>query len=770
MSEDSHHELGELLTLPRERLRSSLLEADLRECRLTDLSDIMLPFDEITEIYHTHGLVDFEDAIAFLYQILGDIATEHVSHYTGLSYVLSVYELMEELTDTLIEGEADFAPFHLFLEKIKTTFKGVENVTVALASPEQTIVQDLPPNDIIEDGSVSDFINEVGDGLETVEEYLLTLEQDPEQDGYIDHIFRVMHTIKGTSGFLGMPTIGKVGHKTEDVLSEIRDGKRGLDPPVFELLFRSVDTLKNLIAQLTSLVQGQNAEPVNIGMFFRSLELVQSGVEPPAATPVQKAPPKAAEVSTGKPVAEAESGDDDEMLDMEAAMAEEAEADALAHPELTPKEPVAASQNGEMSPKPHPARPTVAESQKKMAAQLGTGKAAGVIQEMLKVPAERLDDLSNLVGEMVVALSLLTQNPAVDEMVDRRVHSQLDHLEKITESLRDKVLGIRMFPIGSVFSKLSRQVRDLSQKSGKKINLELSGADTLVDKSIIDNIYAPLMHLVRNSIDHGIEPPGERGDKESGGLVSLKAQHLGDAIEIEIRDDGQGLDSATILAKAQERGLVKNRETLSDKDIFNFIFMPGFSTAKVVTDISGRGVGMDVVRKTIEALRGKIETDSTRGKGTSFKLRLPLTTSIIEGLVVSVGDSRFIMPILDVLQTITPEKQDLKGVQGKDEEFFLLAGEMVPIVRLYELFQITPKVTSPNNAVVVVVLVGNRPYGLLVDEMLHRQQIVIQQLGARLKGLKGLSGGTILGDGRVGLIIDPISLIQEQHLHVGESL
>jgi len=758
MSELTNQEIGELLASPREQLRGSLLEADLRECRLTDLSEIMLPFDEISEIYHQQGLVDFEDAITFSNSVLGDIATEHVSHYTGLSYVLAVYELIDELTDQLIEGTADFTTFHIFLEKIRTTFKGVENVTVALASPEQTILQDIPPNDIIEDGSVSDFINEVGDGLETVEEYLLTLEQDPTQGGLIDHIFRVMHTIKGTSGFLGMPTIGKVGHKTEDVLSEIRDGKRGLDPVVFELLFRSVDTLKNLIAQLTCMVRGEDVEPVNIGLFFKSLETVQSGVIPepvveppvPAAEPVEAPTPQA-------PAAETEAAEED-MMDMEAAMAEEAAAEAIAHPERV-AEPA----------KPAPAPVQQPVQNKPAGKPAGGSKPAGTIQEMLKVPAERLDDLSNLVGEMVVALSLLTQNPAVDEMVDRRVHSQLDHLEKITESLRDKVLGIRMFPIGSVFSKLSRQVRDLSQKSGKKINLELSGSDTLVDKSIIDNIYAPLMHLVRNSIDHGIEEPGERGEKEGAGLVALSAQHLGDAIEIEIRDDGKGLDAQTILAKAQERGLVKNRESLSNKDIFNFIFMPGFSTAKVVTDISGRGVGMDVVRRTIEGLRGKIATDSTPGEGTSFKLRLPLTTSIIEGLVVSVGESRFIMPILDVLQTITPEDQDLKGVQGKDSEFFLLAGEMVPIVRLYQLFGIEPKVKDPRQAVVVVVQVGSRPYGLLVDEMLHRQQIVIQQLGERLKGLKGLSGGTILGDGRVGLIIDPVSLIQEEHLHVGES-
>ncbi|MDT8446155.1 MAG: chemotaxis protein CheA [bacterium] len=720
MDSATRETIREQLAGPRAQLEANLLNADLRECKLTDLGDIMLPFDALTQVYHQHGLSDFEQSIAFCNNLLGDIATEHISHFTGLSYVLAVYELMDEVTASYLEGNEDLSNFHQFLEKIQQTFKGVENVKAALAAPEQTIVQDMPPMDIVQDGSVSDFISEVTEGLELVEESLLELERDPGQLSLVDTVFRMMHTIKGTSGFLGMPTIGKIGHRTEDILGEIRDGKRGLDANVFDLMFRSVDTLKNLIAQLVAMVQGKPVEPVNIGKFFKALETVQGSLTEPGATPAPP-PPRPPAASPG----EAEESIEE---------VEESSASSEA-----------------------PAAPAAEAS--------GRKGSAGKIQEMLKVPAERLDELSNLVGEMVVALSLLTQNPVVFELADRNVHAQLDHLDKITESLRDKVLGIRMFPIGTVFSKLSRQVRDLSQKSGKKINLEVIGADTLVDKSIIDNIYAPLMHLVRNSIDHGIEPPGERGDKPEEGLVQLKAQHLGDAIEIEISDDGKGLDPVKLLDKAEEKGLVKNRESLTEKEIFAFIFAAGFSTAKVVTDISGRGVGMDVVRRTIESLRGKIDTQSKLGEGTRFSLKMPLTTSIIEGLVIAVGGHRFIMPILDVLQTITPTSGDLKGVQGKEDEFFLLAGEMIPILRLYEIYRIEPKITNPSKSVVVVVTAGNRKYGIMVDELLHRQQIVIQPLGERFKHLKGLSGGTILGDGRVGLILDPVSLIQGLHLH-----
>ena len=714
------------LASPRKALQASLIEADLRECKLTNLTDIMLPFDELTGVFGAHPeLSEFGKALEFCNDLLGQIATEHISHYTGLSYVFTVYELMSDQLDLFLKGDTNLDRFHLFLEKVSQAFLGVENVKVVLASSSQEVIQDMPPQDLIDDGTFSDFINEVTDGLETVEENILEMEQDPSQLSLIDLLFRVMHTIKGTAGFMGMPTISKVAHKTEDVLGEIRDGKRGLVPNVFDLMFKSVDTLKNLIIQLTSLVQGTEVKPVNIGNFFRALDVVYGLAEPD---------PNIEQPKAQSPLSKEEETNAAAML---AAMEE------------------AGEQPGPGATKDEPTLSDVAKKG-------DSGKGPTKIQDMLKVPAERLDELSNLVGEMVVALSLLTQNPIMAELTDRNVNSQLDHLDKITESLRDKVLGIRMFPIGTVFSKLSRQVRDLSQKSGKKIDLQLKGVDTLVDKSIIDNIYAPLMHLVRNSIDHGIEPPGERGDKNEVGEVEIKAQHLGDAIEIAISDDGKGLDKERILEKAIERGLVKNKESLTEKEIFGFIFMPGFSTAKQVTDISGRGVGMDVVRKTIESLRGKIETESTPGKGTKFILKMPLTTSIIEGLVGAVGGNRFIMPILDVLQTITPEREDLKGIQGRENEFFLLAGEMIPIVRLYEVYQLEPDVTDPGQAVLVVVNSAGKKYGIMVDELLHRQQIVIQPLGERFKRLKGVSGGTILGDGRVGLILDPVSLVQKQ--------
>jgi len=705
---------SELVPL-RQALQTSLMTKDLHNCKLTDLTEIMLPMDSLLALFKAQGQPVLAAGVDFINDLLGQIGTEAIPAPTGLSYVLNLYENLELAMDAWCQGEDAAAGFAPVLAKFKAMFEGPKTAQAATAEISEEVLQDLPNADILEDGSVGDFINEVTDGLQSVEETVMELEAEPGRRELVDAVFRVMHTIKGTSGFLGMPVIGKVAHRTEDILGEVRDAKRTLGSNVFELLFVSIDTLKNLVDQMKTRVEGGSAEPVNIGKFYRTLQICldnPSGDMPDQAW---------------------------DMVSAEAGPAETAAGTA---------QPATAAPA--LGPGPKKAEPP---------------RKAAKIEEMLKVSASKLDELSGLVGEMVVALSLLTQNPVMLDLGNRSVNAQLDHLDKITESLRDKVLGIRMFPIGSVFSKLSRQVRDLSQKSGKKIELVLQGADTLVDKSIIDNIYAPLMHLVRNSIDHGIEPPEERAPKPKTGYVTLSAQHLGDAIELMIQDDGKGLDREKLLDKAVEKGLARRDKEYTESEVFNFIFLPGFSTAKQVTDISGRGVGMDVVRKTVEQLRGKVITESAKGVGTSFRLKLPLTTSIIEGLVVSVAGSRFILPILDVNQTITPEEQDLKGFQGHENEFFLLAGETVPIVRLYELYHLTPKVVDPAKSVVIVCNVATKKYGIMVDELLHRQQIVIQNLGERFAQVKGITGGTILGDGRVGLILDPVSLINELYSH-----
>lgn len=730
MVEINQKELEVALQPIRDTLNLKLVMADLREYKMQGCGEIMIPLDKMLDVFTKFELSYFEQAVRFINDLLAEVVMESISHYTGMSYVLNLYELLEDAVDDFISGKDVFKEFDKTLRRFQQMFSGVAAKVQDQPDTFRNVIQNMPPQDIMEDGLISEFINEVQEGLEEVEVNLLELEQEPGKIDLINLIFRVMHTVKGTAGFLGMPVIGSVAHKTEDILSEVRDQNHQVDKSIITLLFAAVDTLKNLLEQLKVLISGVDPEPVDMVNFFEALDICKGQKDNDdsmkASKIVEEVPPKVEAPIEPKKIAE------------------------------PPPEKLTTI----------PSEPNK-DQKKKISETKSSLSPVSKFTEMLKVPAEKLDELSGLVGEMVVALSILVQNKTISKIHDRDVRTQLDHLVKITENLRDKVLGVRMFPIGSVFSKLKRQVRDLSQKSGKEINLVTFGEETLVDKSVIDSIYAPLMHLVRNSIDHGIEVKEDRikkGKDEKGNVV-LKALSSGDAITIIIEDDGKGLDKELILTKAIDRGLAKAGTSFTDRQIYSFIFLPGFSTAKTITDISGRGVGLDVVTRTVDDLRGKITIDSKPGEGSSFILTLPITSSIIEGLVVSVGVSRFVLPILDVDQTLTPKAKMLKGVQGKEGEMFLLAGELIPIVRLYELFKIAAKVKEPTESVIVVVNDGHKKFGLMVDELLHRQQIVLQNLGKRFSELHGVSGGTILGDGRVGLILDPKSLIQTLHLN-----
>lgn len=718
----------------REQLNLSLVMADIREFKLQEYGKIMELFDQLLEIFSDFEITYFADSVRFINELLGEVATESISTYTGMSYVLNIYEMLEDAVDSYVMGDDVFDDFDKALQRLRKMVSQAEGLSLEdQPKTENNITQELPPPDILEDDFISEFFSEAGESLELIENSTMELEKNPDNSELIDTIFRIMHTIKGTASFLGMPVIAKIAHQTEDILGEIRDGKRQLNKESFDFCFASIDALNNLIAQLKGLVEGVEVEPVNLEKFYGGLadlsgeqaqELEKSS--PMSQTTANKAIPLGDPATTQKLAA------DKTEIPLKAELKQNGA-------------PPASTENLNLTP--------------------GNQSKKLKVIEMLRVPAEKLDELSNFIGEMVVALSLLSQNKELESISDRQIQNQLDHLGKITESLRSKVLELRMFPIKNLFSKLTRQVRDLSQKSNKNINLEISGEDTLVDKSIIENIEAPLIHLVRNSIDHGIEPEEERQatGKPMAGQVSIKAQHKGDTIEVSVKDDGKGLDRDLILEKAIEKGLTKGGENLSDDQVFSFIFHPGFSTAIKVTDISGRGVGLDVVRKTVENLRGKLEIESQPGEGTTFVMNLPLTTSIIEGLVVSVGASRFILPILDVHQIVSVSKDELKGMQGYENQFFHLADSLIPIVPLFQIYGITPKTKDPTKAVIIIVSLGHKKYGIMADELLHRQQIVIQKLGERFTDLQGISGGTILGDGRIGLIIDAIALLQHSH-------
>ena len=385
---------------------------------------------------------------------------------------------------------------------------------------------------------------------------------------------------------------------------------------------------------------------------------------------------------------------------------------------------------------------------------------AAAQDDSIRIQVEQLDKIVNMIGELVIVHSMVGQLAV--QSGDPTMQKNREHMKKITRELQEISMTLRLVPLKSTFLKMSRVVRDVARKMGKQVELVLSGEDTELDKSMVDKLNDPLVHMIRNSVDHGIEDSIEERKnwgKNPVGRVELKAYHKGGNICIEISDDGKGINREAILKKAIEKGLAKPEDTLTDNEIFNFMFAPGFSTAKVVTEVSGRGVGMDVVKRNIESLRGKIDITSSPGKGTVFVIRLPLTLAIIDGMIIRVGRERYILPTLSILNSFRPTEKDISSILGKGEAFKFL-GHMVSLVRLGKLFHVHHACEKPQEGLIVVVEYDGKTAGLLVDELLGQQEIVIKSLGDAFTDTPGVAGGAILPDGTVGLILDIAGIIK----------
>jgi two-component system, chemotaxis family, sensor kinase CheA len=386
-------------------------------------------------------------------------------------------------------------------------------------------------------------------------------------------------------------------------------------------------------------------------------------------------------------------------------------------------------------------------------------KAQAMEAFKVRVDAAKLDYLMDMVGEMVIAQSMIRHHPSLSGLQDSRLTGNLAQLSRITGEVQRTAMALRMIPVGQLFQRTARVVRDLARKAGKLVELETSGEDTELDKSIAEELSDPLLHMVRNAVDHGIEPPEERrkAGKEPTARLRLAAYHQAGTIVVEVADDGRGLDRAKILKKARERGLVDANAHLSDQEVANLIFEAGFSTAEQVTDVSGRGVGMDVVRKQIQKLRGRVDIETRAGHGTTFQMKMPLTLAIIDGLAVSVGSQSFIVPIFSVREMFRPQPGQISTVQGRDE-MALVRNRLLPIVRLHKRFGIAPRCSDPAEALLIVAEAEGRPFCLMVDELIGKQEVVIKSLGEIFRGVPGIAGGAILGDGKVGLILDVAGL------------
>ena len=413
---------------------------------------------------------------------------------------------------------------------------------------------------------------------------------------------------------------------------------------------------------------------------------------------------------------------------------------------------------------PVEAKQSAAQDSAEPVRKTSTPSANKSVSQMMKVDTRKFDSLVELVGELVIAQSQVSQHPDLVGLRSQQLARNLLQLSQTALALQKIAMSLRMVAIKGTFQKMNRLVRDLTANIGKDVELVIRGEDTEMDRTMVEELADPLMHMIRNSVDHGIEAPAARiaAGKSAKGTIRLSAFHQGGSMVIEIADDGAGLNKSRILAKAIERGIVSAGAELEDREIHDLIFAPGFSTAEKITDISGQGVGMDVVKQNIAKLRGKIEIDSTLGKGTTFRIFLPLTLAIIDGLIARVGDQRYIFPTLSVCESFRPTPEMISTIYGKGE-VVKVRGKLRPMLRLYEYFKITPRTTNPCEALVIVVESANQQRCVLVDELIGKQEVVIKSLDERFKQNKALAGAAILGDGKVGLILDPRALVNATH-------
>jgi two-component system chemotaxis sensor kinase CheA len=534
-----------------------------------------------------------------------------------------------------------------------------------------------------------EFVNESQEHLQNIELGVLKLEEDPRDAETLNSIFRAFHTFKGGSGLLNLIPVKNLAHELESLLDLARQHKLAIGSDVINVILAGGDILKQFVNEIAGQLSGERPRQPRIIPTAELIAVVRSIVSGEA--PQAQAPG---------------------------------------------------------APAPAAARQAPAEG-----AGGAAPKAAG--SSSVKVDTTKLDGLVDLIGELVIAQSLVVQDGDVRSIQSQQLARNLAQLRRITNELQRTAMSLRMVPIRATFQKMVRLVRDLSAKEGKQVELKISGEETELDRTIVEQLNDPLVHMIRNAVDHGVERPDVRASrgKPGQGTIHLRAFHKGGNIVIQIEDDGNGLNKDRILSKAIEKGIVRPDEQLSEKEIFDLIFAAGFSTAEKITEVSGRGVGMDVVRRNIEQLRGKTEIHSVAGHGSTFTIYLPLTLAIIDGLIVGVGDQRYILPTLGVRESFRPDREMLSTVQQRGEVVNVRGG-LSPLLRLYDHFGVTPRNTDPTKGVVVVVGNERENRCLLVDQLLGKQEVVIKGLGETFQGTRGLAGAAILGDGSVGLILD----------------
>lgn len=698
-------EVKELQDKSKQSVKSK--ENDVNGITLDDLASFIMSIDE--EDLENVEVSKLAEGIRYLQKEVSAEAQKHLS------------DLLEKIDVPVDELEHDW--FNVLSEKTELAIlanSDQEWQEEQLQSESETQNESSPENDqktdsagaadksvfkISEDadvGMLGEFVTECADLVEEAESALLDLEQNPNDDELINTIFRAFHTVKGTSAFMGLDPISDFTHSVETLLSMVREDDLSFDQATADITLESVDMLKKMLAVVEV---SSGGDPLNTPHGYdRMMEILSFICDE------NFKPAKAIEKAGGF--------------------------------ETTP----VSSESDQVS----------AEGSEKDVQTENTHHKQEA-EASVRVNVGRLDRLIDMVGELVIAHSVVAQDRSIEQNAE--LTKKVNHTTKILRELQDTSLTLRMVPLKATFHKMNRLVRDLTRKADKDVKFSTVGEDTEIDRNMVDIISEPLVHMLRNSIDHGIETKEERAasSKPKTANVWLRAYQEGGKVVIEIEDDGKGIDKEKVYSKAVEKGLIDPEAKLTDSEIFSLIFLPGFSSKDEVTDLSGRGVGMDVVRRSIEELQGKVEVKSEKGKGTKISIELPFTLAITDGMLVRVGDQRFIIPTINIDMTFRAIEDELYTVMG-DSEQVNFRGKSVPVIRLHKLFSIEGGIEDLLEGTMLVIKNNNKRYALLVDEVIGQQQLVGKSININVR-MPHISGGAILGDGRVGLILDTTAVV-----------
>ncbi len=629
---------------------------------------------------------------------------------------------------------------------------------------------------------LQDFLVEAFELIEQLDQDLVELESSPEDLELLNRIFRVAHTVKGASSFLNFDVLTHLTHHMENILNKARHGELKITAEVMDVILESIDLMKALLERIRDTGADQG---IDVSACVSRLDQAVGGdgnVEAPAAESApQEAPAAEPESAAEEAAGDAEEEDYSDLSEAEIeaeierllaqrqaedkakreakkAAGDEESAAAPSEPKAAPEAP---------APKPAP-RPKPESDGGGATPPPAAKKSSAAVEQTIRVDVKRLDHLMNLIGELVLGKNRLIKiNDDVEERYEgeeflEELNQVVSIVSIVTTDLQIAVMKTRMLPVGKVFNKFPRMIRDLSRELGKKIELNISGEETELDKSIVEEIGDPLVHIIRNSCDHGIESTADRvaAGKPETGTIHLKAYNEGNQIVIQITDDGKGLDAEMLKAKSVEKGVITEKEadTMSDKEAFALIFRPGFSTAAQVTNVSGRGVGMDVVKTNIEKLNGIIDIDSTVGKETTIKLKIPLTLAIIQALLVGVQEEYYAIPLASVLETVRISMDEIYTVEGRS--VMRLREDVLSLVHIGDIFKVERVFDDSEHAYVVVIGLAESKLGLIVDSLVGQEEIVIKSMGDYLQGIDGIAGATIRGDGRVTLIVDVAAMMQ----------